>query len=136
MAKKNIECKDKNCPIHGSLSTRGRSFIGTVTSTKMHKTATVEWVYRKHLHKYERHEKKRSRIKAHNPECINAKEGDVVKIRECRPLSKTKNFAIVESLGQEKGYLMKKEAMEEAKIEKPKKELEEEKNESSESSDN
>jgi small subunit ribosomal protein S17 len=33
---------------------------------------------------------------AHNPPCINAKEGDVVKIAECRPLSKTKKFVVIE----------------------------------------
>ena len=37
-----------------------------------------------------------SRITAHNPPCIDAKTGDKVKIAECRPLSKTKNFVVVE----------------------------------------
>ena len=37
-----------------------------------------------------------SRISAHIPDCINAKAGDNVKIMECRPLSKTKKFVVVE----------------------------------------
>jgi len=40
--------------------------------------------------------KKRSRVAAHNPVCINAKIGDKVRIAECRPISKTKAFVIIE----------------------------------------
>ncbi|MBN1455027.1 MAG: 30S ribosomal protein S17, partial [Methanomicrobia archaeon] len=40
--------------------------------------------------------KRQSKIHAHNPPCINAKVGDIVKIAECRPLSKTKSFVVVE----------------------------------------
>ena len=72
--------------------------------------------------KFERYEKRRTRIKVHNPECINAKEGDIVKISECRPLSKTKNFVIIENLGKEKGFTERIEALEEGKTRKEKKE--------------
>jgi small subunit ribosomal protein S17 len=78
------------------LSTRGRTFTGTVISDKMSKTVTIEWERSKYISKYERYEKRRSRIKAHNPESINAKEGDIVKVEETRPLSKTKNFIVTE----------------------------------------
>ena len=40
--------------------------------------------------------KKRSKLHAHNPPCIDAKPGDIVTIAECRPISKTKSFVIVE----------------------------------------
>ena len=70
-------------------------------------------------------QKKRSRIKAHNPECINAKEGDVVKVSECKPLSKTKNFVIIEKLGKEKGFKERIEGLEEAKVKDKEKEEEE-----------
>ena len=120
-------CDDKNCPIHGSLAYRGRSFVGTVVSDKMHKTAVVEWTRRYYLRKYERYEKRRTKLKVHNSPCINAKEGDIVKIIECRPLSKTKNFVIVENLGKEKGFTEKMEALEESKVRlkeaKPKEEI-------------
>ena len=79
-----------------TISTRGRTFTGTVIRDKMSKTVTVEWERRKYIPKYERYEKRRTRVKAHNPENINAKEGDLVKIKETRPLSKTKNFIVIE----------------------------------------
>lgn len=79
-----------------TISTRGRTFTGTVIRDKMSKTVTVEWERRKYIPKYERYEKRRTRVKAHNPENINAKEGDIVKIKETRPLSKTKNFIVIE----------------------------------------
>ena len=91
-------CEDSNCPFHGSLKVHGRSFVGVVTSDKMSKTVSVSWERRQFVPKYERYEKKVSKIKAHNPDCISAKEGDKVRIVECRPLSKMKNFVIVEKL--------------------------------------
>jgi small subunit ribosomal protein S17 len=120
------KCNDKNCPFHGSLRVRGRQFKGVVISSKMHNTATVEWTRTEYLPKYERYEKKRSKIKAHNPKCINASEGDIVKICGCRPLSKTKNFVIVEKIGKEKLFKERMEAEEESKVkEKIKKKMEE-----------
>ena len=133
MKKKIAEkCNDENCPFHGSLGTRGRSFIGTVISTKMQRTAIVEWMRRYYLSKYERYEKRRSKVKAHNSDCINAKEGDLVRITECKPLSKTKNFVIVEVLGKEKGFKERMEAREEAKVVKKEEEKIEEKTEEEE----
>ena len=119
------ECKDSNCPFHGNISLRGRQLTGTVTSTKMRKTAVIELKRLNFVEKYERYEKRMTKLKVHNPECINAKEGEIVRVVECRPLSKTKNFMIVEKLGMEKGFIGKMEARESAKIEKPKKEAEE-----------
>ena len=118
------ECNDVKCPFHGRLSLRGRQLTGTVTSTKMRKTAVIEFQTLHFLRKYERYEKRRTRLKVHNPQCINAREGEIVKIMECRPLSKTKNFVIIQKLGSEKGFKGKMEAREAAKVEKPKKEEE------------
>jgi small subunit ribosomal protein S17 len=81
-----------------NISVRGKTFTGKVVSAKMHKTVVVEWERRVLIPKFERYEKRRSKVSAHNPEEINAKEGDIVKIRETRPLSKTKNFVVVEVL--------------------------------------
>lgn len=78
------------------ISVRGRVFQGTVVSAAMQKTAVVEWSRKKFIRKYERFENRKTRVKAHNPENINAKEGDVVKIGETRKLSKTKSFVILE----------------------------------------
>ncbi len=89
-------CSDNNCPWHGSLRVRGRIFTGKVISDRMAKTVTVEWPRIVRLKKYKRYMKKRSRVKAHNPPCLNAKIGDTVTIMECRPLSKTKKFVVIE----------------------------------------
>ena len=112
------KCDDANCPFHGRLSCRGRVFTGTIISVKMQKTAIVVWERKQFLSKYERYEKRRSRVKAHSPSCIGAQDGDIVKIMECRPLSKTKNFVIVEILGKEKGFKERMEAEDEAKVKK------------------
>ncbi len=109
-------CNDPNCPIHGSLKTRGRSFSGTVIESKAQKTATVEWQRTYYLSKYERSEKRRSKLKAHNPECLNAKKGEIVKISECRPLSKTKHFVILEKVGKDIAFMEREELIEESKV--------------------
>ncbi len=116
------KCNDIKCPFHGNLRIRGRSFTGTIISTKMRKTCVVEFERLYFLRKYERYEKRRTKLKVHNPDCIDAKDGDVVEITECRPLSKTKNFVIIKKLGREKMFKEKMEARETAKVEKPKKE--------------
>ncbi len=67
------------------------------------------------MQKYERYEKKRTKLHVHNPECIDANIGDIVRIAETRPISKTKNFVIIENLGKEKCFVEKLEAMEEEK---------------------
>jgi small subunit ribosomal protein S17 len=79
-----------------TISTRGRTFTGIVTSDKMNKTVTVEWARRKYIPKYERYQKRRTKVKAHNPQSINAEKGDIVIINETRPISKTKNFIVTE----------------------------------------
>lgn len=91
-----MECKDKNCPFHGRLKLRGKMFEGVVVSDKMRNSVVVKRELLEHFPKYERYAKKSSNITAHNPPCIGAKAGDNVKISECRPISKTKNFVVVE----------------------------------------
>ncbi|HHN81058.1 MAG TPA: 30S ribosomal protein S17 [Methanomicrobia archaeon] len=89
-------CDDKNCPFHGSLSVHGRVFDAEVVSDKMRKSVVVKREHMKFVDKYERYEKRTSRLTAHNPPCIDAKAGDRVRVAECRPLSKTKSYVIVE----------------------------------------
>ena len=92
----NRECKDKKCPWHGNVKIRGKIFEGKIVSIRPQKTAIIEREYFHYVPKYERYERRRSRISAHNPPCINAKVGDRVKIAECRRLSKTKSFVVIE----------------------------------------
>lgn len=89
-------CSDANCPWHGELPVRGRMFAGIVTSGKPKNTVIVRWNYNYWVQKYERYERRHSRIVAHSPPCISAKTGDTVRIMECRPLSKTKSFVVIE----------------------------------------
>lgn len=97
---KAVGCNDNYCPFHGKSKLHGRSLKGEVVRTKSHKTASIV-INRKHfLKKYERYEKRRTKIQVHNPPCINAKAGDLVKIKESRPLSKTKHFIIVEVINK------------------------------------
>lgn len=79
-----------------TYSTKGRTFTGTVVSDKMDKTVVVQFERKSFVPKYERYEKRRTKIKAHNPENIDAKEGDTVEIKETRPISKTKNFIVTQ----------------------------------------
>ncbi|MBS3107749.1 30S ribosomal protein S17 [Candidatus Woesearchaeota archaeon] len=92
--KKNAQCMDKHCPVHGHAKVRGRHFIGTVKKIYS-KTATVEWEWTSFVKKYERYLLNRSRVKAHVPDCIEIKAGDVVEIGESRPISKTKSFIVI-----------------------------------------
>ncbi|PIN75884.1 30S ribosomal protein S17 [Candidatus Woesearchaeota archaeon CG10_big_fil_rev_8_21_14_0_10_37_12] len=101
--------------------TRGRTFTGIVVAARMQHTATVEWPRRKNVQKYERYEKARTRVKAHNPPEINAQEGDIVRIVECKPLSKTKHFIITEKIKHEKLFAAKQELQEEGKVRREKK---------------
>lgn len=76
---------------------RGRKIevTGEVVSNKMDKTISV-LIYRMIRHKkYGKFVKKTSVFKAHD-EKNEAKIGDIVKIRETRPLSKTKRWALAE----------------------------------------
>ena len=92
-------CADENCPFHGSLSVRGQTLEGTVASTEMDKTVVVEREYDVRVPKYDRYMKRRSRVPAHAPPCLDLAEGDRVRIAETRPLSKTKSHVVVERIG-------------------------------------
>lgn len=89
-------CNDKHCVFHGNIKVRGRQFTGFVKKSAAQKTAVVQWERLFFLPKFERYEKRRTIIKVHNPDCVNAKVGDKVSLVECRPISKTKHFVIVE----------------------------------------
>ena len=91
-------CDDRNCPFHGALSVRRKFLDGKVVSAKMMKTVTVEKNFQLYNRKYTRYEKRRSRILAHSPPCLEIHEGDSVRIAECRPISKEVAFVVVVKL--------------------------------------
>ena len=69
--------------------------VGNVVSTKMQKTIVVEVEMRKAHPKYKRIVKSNKKFYAHD-EQNSARVGDVVRIREARPLSKLKRWALEE----------------------------------------
>jgi small subunit ribosomal protein S17 len=78
-----------------------RTIEGTVTSDKCAKTITVQ-VERTYRHpKYKKYVRKMARYHAHD-EKSEAKPGDRVEIRFCRPLSKTKRWALVRIIDRSK----------------------------------
>ncbi|MFB6253485.1 MAG: 30S ribosomal protein S17 [Halobacteriaceae archaeon] len=96
-------CSDEDCPFHGTLSIRGQIIEGEVASTDMERTIIVEREYDVFVPKYDRYMKRRSRIPAHAPDCLNIDVGDMVRIAETRPLSKTKSHAVVERIDEQSG---------------------------------
>lgn len=91
------ECTDAKCPFHGDLRVRGQILKGRVLSARMQNTVVVQSELLRYLPKFERYEKRRSKHAAHNPPCISAAVGDDVTLMECRPLSKTKHFVVIEA---------------------------------------
>jgi small subunit ribosomal protein S17 len=74
-----------------------RTITGRVVSNKMDKTVTV-LVERMVKHPvYGKYVKRSTKIMAHD-EANTCKEGDMVSITSCRPMSKNKSFKIVEVL--------------------------------------
>ena len=91
-------CDDRDCPFHGTLSIRGRVLDGVVISDKMDKTVVIRRDYQFYVPKFKRYMRRHSHINAHNPPCLAVKEGERVRIAECRPLSKTVSFVVVEKM--------------------------------------
>jgi small subunit ribosomal protein S17 len=74
---------------------RVKEFVGKVVSNKMDKTVVVA-VERKFPHPlYGKQVKKTKKFYAHDEE-NKCNEGDIVRIRESRPLSKLKRWVVVE----------------------------------------
>ena len=97
------ECNDIDCPTHGGLKTRGKTFQGTVIS-KNHKRIAIEFERMIYIRKYERYAKKKTKVHARLPRCMEKEIvlGDKVKIKECRPLSKIIHFVVIEKVNKTK----------------------------------
>jgi len=71
-----------------------RTVIGVVASTGMDKTVTVK-VERKVPHSlYKKYIRRTTKLHVHDEE-NQCQVGDVVMIKQCRPLSKTKSWTLV-----------------------------------------
>lgn len=79
--------------------TRGirRTIQGTVTSTKMDKTAVITVIRRVRDRRFHKFVSRRVKYKAHD-ENNTVKVGDVVEIIEARPTSRTKRWRILRTI--------------------------------------
>ena len=93
------ECKDKDCPNHGRLKLRGKIFEGKVIS-KFHKRIAIEFERMIYIRKYERFAKSKTKIHARLPICMENEisMGDLVRVQECRPLSKIIHFVTTKKI--------------------------------------
>jgi len=76
-----------------------RVLTGRVTSDKMDKTITV-LVERRVMHPLYKKFIRRSKKYAAHDDANLCKEGDVVQIEECRPISARKSWVVIERNGQ------------------------------------
>jgi small subunit ribosomal protein S17 len=81
----------------GEKTKTARSLSGRVISSKMNKTATVQVDRRIRHPLYGKIVTRRTKLHAHD-ESNECKQGDLVQIEECRPLSKTKAWRLVKVL--------------------------------------
>ena len=80
-----IEENDKKNPFNGTLSIRGKLFEGKVIKDSP-----------TYYSKFKRYARSKNSIHAHVPTNIQVKEGDTVVAAECRPLSKSVSFVVIE----------------------------------------
>jgi len=82
--------------------TQPKTVIGRVTSDRMQKTITVEAERRVMHPRFRKYVRAITRYKAHD-EANDAHVGDKVRIMQTRPLSKTKNWRLVEIVERARG---------------------------------
>lgn len=80
------------------LRVRGAIVEGVVVSTRPKKTAIIQIAYAKAVPKYERLEKRKSRIAVHVPDGMDVQVGQRVQAGETRKISKTKSFLLLKVL--------------------------------------
>ncbi len=78
-----------------------RVLRGTVVSAKGDKTITVSVVRRVMHPVYKKYINKSKKFAAHDDDNA-AKEGDIVEIQECKPISKTKTWELIATTSEQK----------------------------------
>eukprot|EP00294_Goniomonas_avonlea_P014472 CAMPEP_0114539614 /NCGR_PEP_ID=MMETSP0114-20121206/331_1 /TAXON_ID=31324 /ORGANISM="Goniomonas sp, Strain m" /LENGTH=158 /DNA_ID=CAMNT_0001723727 /DNA_START=35 /DNA_END=511 /DNA_ORIENTATION=+ len=91
---------DKKCPWTGNVSIRGRILRGVVVANKMQRTITVKRDYLHYIKKYNRFEKRHKMLSAHLSPALLVNAGDGVIVGQCRPLSKTVRFNVLQVFPQ------------------------------------
>jgi small subunit ribosomal protein S17 len=83
------------------LRNKRKELVGKVTSSKRDKTVTI-MIEKKEKHPlYGKFMKRSKKFQVHD-EKNECQEGDIIKVMETRPLSKTKRFRLVEILEKAK----------------------------------
>ena len=95
LKKKPVENEDNN-PFNGSLSIRGKIFEGIVINAKAKGTVVIERESLIEFSKFKRFGRSKNKIHAHVPSNLDIQEGDYVVAAECRPISKSVSFVVVE----------------------------------------
>ncbi len=88
-------CDDQHCPFHGNLAVRGAVFDATVVKAAMTRTMVVRRDLVRRDRKFERLKRVSHKYSVHAPPCVGARVGDMVRVAETRPLSKTVSFVLV-----------------------------------------
>ncbi len=91
------DCNDPNCPFHGTIRIRGKITKGLVVSKKSHNSVIIRFDYVQFVPKYQRYERRNSRLACHLPSCLEdmIEVGDTVIVGESRKISKTKAFVVL-----------------------------------------
>ena len=87
---------ESNNPFNGSLTIRGKLFEGIVINAKAKGTAVIQKESPIYFKKFKRFGRSKNTIHAHIPSNLNVQKGDYVVAAECRPISKSVSFVIVE----------------------------------------
>ena len=87
---------ETNNPFNGSLSIRGKLFEGIVINAKANGTAVIQKESPIYFTKFKRFGRSKNKIHAHVPSNLDIQEGDYVIAAECRPISKSVSFVVVE----------------------------------------
>lgn len=99
---------DKKCPFTGNVSIRGRILRGVVHSTKMKRTVIIHRKYLHFIKKYQRYQKRHKSFAVHCSPCFEPKVGDEVVVGQCRPLSKTVRYNVLEVVSKSAANLLGK----------------------------
>lgn len=81
------------------IGTRGRIFEGVITK-KFPKRVVIQFERMVYVRKYERYAKLKTKIHARLPDSLEKgiKIGDLVRVHECRPLSKIIHFVVIQKI--------------------------------------
>ena len=93
--KKSVE-NEINNPFNCSLTIRGKLFEGIVINAKAKGTVVIQKESPVYFKKFKRFGRSKNKIHAHVPSNLNVQKGDYVVAAECRPISKSVSFVIVE----------------------------------------